>query len=417
MTGAPRIMVVEFFGRGGLVHYAYQMCQALAEQGAAVELVTDHDYELAALPHAFPVRRLFRLWDPRPAGEADWSNAVGARIARLVRRIGRGLIHYREWARLIALIRREKPDVVQFGEIRFATDLLPLLILRALRVRLADVCHNVAPFDVGSGNDNLTHETRLHRKLFGWIYACFDTIFVHSEVNRSEFVRLYGGDPARICVIPHGNEDMFRLSAAKEEETALARQLGMDRTAPTVLFFGTLTKYKGLDLLLEGFALARHDMPTARLVIAGFPNPDVDVAALLARADRPDLLGAVRFHLEYVAMEDIAGLFAGASLAVFPYHMIYQSGALQIAYSFAVPVVATRIGGLAEAVLDGESGLLVPPRDPAALAEAMASLLRDPARAATMGKRGRELSEAAFSWTAIAGQVCQAYAAPRESTQ
>ncbi|MFM5923938.1 MAG: glycosyltransferase [Novosphingobium sp.] len=408
----PRILVVEFFGRGGLVHYAYQMCQALAEQNADVELVTDRDYELAAMPHAFPVRRIFRLWDPRPQGEVQLPTSLGARLRRLTRRIGRGAVHYREWFRLIRLVRRERPDVVQFGEIRFATDLLPLFALRLMGIRLADVCHNVAPFDVSSGSARLTRESRWNRAVFRRIYACFETIFVHSDVNRQEFVRLYGGDPARICVIPHGNEDMFRLAAAPAGGKGLAGQLAMKAGSPTVLFFGTLTKYKGLDHLLEAFSMVRRTIPDARLVVAGFPNPDVDVTALQERAGQPDLSGAVRFHLEYVEMEDVSGLFENSALAVFPYLMIYQSGALQIAYSFAKPVVATRVGGLAEAVIDQETGLLVPPRDKAALAGAITALLGDPDRARAMGERGRQLSEGAFSWRSIAGQVRQAHAAP-----
>lgn len=401
-----RVMLVEFFGRGGLVHYAHQFCEGLARQGVAVELVTDRDYELAALAHNYPVRRLFRMWNPRPVGGAGHSDRA---LARLARRGWRALQYYGQWWRLIVLVRREKPDIVQFGEIRFATDLLPLLVLRALGVRLADVCHNVAPFDIVAKSERITKETRWHRAAFRRIYDCFDTIFVHSAINRQEFVRLYGGDPKRIHVIPHGNEAMFSQADKLPEISALAASLGLTDKAPTVLFFGTLTKYKGIDLLLEAMALARRDVPDARLVIAGFPNADVDVPALRRRATQPDLTGTVHFHLHYVAIEDVAGLFEACDLAAFPYLMIYQSGALQVAYSCAKPVVATRVGGLADAVRDGETGLLVPPRDPQALAQAIVRLLRDPALARQMGERGRQLSEETGSWDGIASTARQAY--------
>ncbi|MFM5953756.1 MAG: glycosyltransferase [Novosphingobium sp.] len=406
-----RVMLVEFLGRGGLVHYAYQFCQGLADQGVAVELVTDRDYELDALPHRFPVRRLFRMWDPRPDGEASWSTSKLARIGRLARRGQRAVRYYRQWWRLIRLVAKERPDVVQFGEIRFATDLIPLLTLRAQGVQLADVCHNVAPFDISANQDRITKESRWHRAAFRRIYDCFDTIFVHSDVNRTEFARLYGGDPGRIHVIPHGNEAMFERPVDPVRSAALQAELGLAGQAPTVLFFGTLTKYKGVDHLLEAMAKVRAEMPDSRLVVAGFPNPDVDVAALLDRAARPDLAGAVHFHLQYVAIEDVAALFALSDLAVFPYLMIYQSGALQVAYSCGKPVVATRVGGLCEAVVDGETGLLVPPRDPAQLAAAIIALLRDPALARQMGQRGKVLSEQANSWQDIAQRARQAYAA------
>ena len=405
-----RVSVVEFLGRGGMVHYAYQLCRALAEEGAQVELLTDHDYELETLPHNFAVRRVFKLWNPRPEGGVVWSSSLRARVVRLARRSKRAAMYYRDWWRLVRLVRRERPDVVQFGEIRFATDLLPLLALRATGARLADVCHNVAPFDVSADSSKITKESRLYRAFYRRIYACFDAVFVHSEVNRREFVRLYGGPPRRIHVIPHGNEGMFVApDGGGRQGAGLAGELGLKAGAPTALFFGTLTKYKGLEYLLDAFAEVRRRLPEAQLVVAGFPNPDVDVAALRARAEAAGISGAVKFYLRYVPLEEVAGLFAASDVVVFPYLMIYQSGALQVAYSFGKPVVATDVGGLSEAVVDGETGLLVPPRDAGALAVALAELLGDPVRARRMGERGRELSETEYSWGRIALSVRRVY--------
>jgi len=227
-------------------------------------------------------------------------------------------------------------------------------------------------------------------------------------------VQLYGGAAGRVHVIPHGNEGMF-LGDEKGEKGGgtLARELGLKDGAPTALFFGTLTKYKGVEYLLDAFALVRRRLPGARLVVAGFPNPDVDVEALRARVGRLGLGDAVKFYLRYVPVGEVAGLFAASDVVVFPYLMIYQSGALQVAYSFAKPAVATDVGGLSEAVVHGETGLLVPPRDAAALGEAVAALLSDPARAREMGERGRELSETAYSWDGIAREVKGVYASLR----
>lgn len=409
--GAFRVSVVEFLGRGGMIHYAYQFCRALAEEDAEVELFTDQDYELEAMPHNFAVRRVFSLWNPRPEGGVVWSSSLTARLKRLARRSKRAGMYYRDWWRLVRRVRRERPDVVQFGEIRFSTDLLPLLALRASGVRLSDVCHNIAPFDISADSSKITKESRLYRAAFRRIYNCFDAIFVHSEVNRREFVRLYGGRPERIHVIPHGNEGMFLGGAGETRRGGgLAAELGLKPGAPTALFFGTLTKYKGLEYLLDAFAEVRRRLPDAQLVVAGFPNPDVDVEGLRARVERLGLTDAVKFYLRYVPVEEVAGLFAASDVVVFPYLMIYQSGALQVAYSFGKPAVATDVGGLSEAVEDGETGLLVPPRDAPALAEALAALLGDPARARRMGERARELSETEYSWGRIARTVWEVYA-------
>ena len=90
-----------------------------------------------------------------------------------------------------------------------------------------------------------------------------------------------------------------------------------------------------------------------------------------------------------------------ARVAVFPYRSIDQSGALQVAYTFGVPAVATAVGGLPEAVEHGASGLVVPPGDPAALASALATLLADSSLAARYGARARELSETRYSWREV----------------
>jgi len=408
-SARPRVAVVEFFGRGGIVHYAYQLCSSLAAQGMQVELLTSLEYELDALPHNFAVRRIFRMWDPRPGGNVEWSSSITARLARITRRGMRAAMHYREWLRLILLIRRERPDIVQFGEIRFASDLAPLLALRAIGVRLADVCHNVAPFDTSADPSRITKESTFHRAAFRRIYGCFDAVFVHSEANRREFDRLYGGGKERIHVIPHGNEGMFIDPPRTAGGEALAERLGLEPGKPTALFFGTLTKYKGVDYLLDAFAEVRSQLPEAQLVIAGFPNEEIDTEELRRKAAQLGIAEAVKFHLQYVPVEEVADLFNAADVAVFPYLMIYQSGALQVAHSFGKPAVATDVGGLSEAVIDGETGLLVPPRDAHLLAEAIAALLSDPEKARRMGQRARELSENAHSWERIARKVDRVY--------
>src|SRR5207247_584806 len=133
--GRPlRIAVVEPIGRGGMIHYAFQLARALARGGDDVVLVTGREFELEALPRAFRVEAALRLWDPKPRG-GDPASA----LARILRRVGRAMVWYREWLRLALLLRRLRPDVVLLGDIRFPGDLLPLLLLRALGLSLADV--------------------------------------------------------------------------------------------------------------------------------------------------------------------------------------------------------------------------------------------------------------------------------------
>src|SRR5215213_9280049 len=118
-TARPlRVCVVEFLGHGGLIHYAYQLCTALSGAGIEVELVTDRDYELDARPHNFRVNKILKLWNPRPAGKVEWQDGFAGKAKRLLRRMNRAAVYYAAWTALIRHVLRERPDIVQFGEIR-----------------------------------------------------------------------------------------------------------------------------------------------------------------------------------------------------------------------------------------------------------------------------------------------------------
>jgi glycosyltransferase involved in cell wall biosynthesis len=382
-TPGVRVSVVEFAGRGGMIHYAWQLCRALAGTGADVTLVTSRHYELDALPHPFKLQKILRLWDPKPAGESD---------PRKLRRIGRAFLHYREWLRLAFHLRRERPDLVLLGDIRFPGDLAPILLLRLLGLRLADVCHNVAPYAAGG-----FRRSALDRFLYRRIYRCFERVFVHFEDNRRAFLADYGLPPERVVAIPHGNEAIFEeLRDPAVDEAGLRRKLGLAPDEPVLLLLGTLSHYKGIDLLLEAFARVA---PRARLILAGFPAADFDLAAHQALARKLGIDERVLWVPRYVESEEVAAWMGLASVAVFPYREVFQSGALAIAQTFGVPVVATQVGAMPEAV--GGSGLLVPPGDPEALAAALLSVLEDPDLARRLGECAREDARERFAWERI----------------
>ncbi|MFP3940757.1 MAG: glycosyltransferase family 4 protein [Thermoanaerobaculia bacterium] len=339
------------------------------------------------------------------------------RVTRLVRRAVRGALWYREQARLVAHLRRLRPDVVQLGDLRFGADLLPLAALRASGLRLADVCHNVRPFAAGGRRAGGFGAGRLSRTLYRRAYRLADVVFVHGEGNRRRFLDTWGAEPAKVRSIPLGSFRLFdelRDPAATPE--ALRRRLGLDSGAPVVLFFGTLARYKGVDLLVDAFARVRARLPEARLVVAGFPLPGaggVAPAELIERARHLGVEEAVRVVPEYLPSPQVAAWMKLAAAAVFPYREISQSAALQVAASFGVPVVATAVGGTTDVVRNGETGLLVPAGEGeetvAALARALERLLRDRDLARRLGGRAAEEAGTRGSWRGVAREVLAAY--------
>jgi len=141
-----------------------------------------------------------------------------------------------------------------------------------------------------------------------------------------------------------------------------------DERPPTLLFFGLIKAYKGLDILIRAFALAVKRMPDLRLIIAGDVYGNVDqYRDLIAEQGVAE---SVETHFSYIADHEVEAYFRRADVCVLPYRSATQSGIVQLSYAFEVPVIASDVGGIGEYVRQGETGLTVPPEDPEALAEA-----------------------------------------------
>jgi glycosyltransferase involved in cell wall biosynthesis len=163
---------------------------------------------------------------------------------------------------------------------------------------------------------------------------------------------------------------------------------------PRLLCLGRLYDFKRFDLALRAFAPLASSFPGVRLLIAG-DGPER--SRLEALAGRLGLAPAVEF-LGWVPPDDVPGLIRSATAVVIPSGVeAFGLVALQAA-QLARPVVATRVGGLPEVVMDGETGLLVEPGDLAALTTAIAALLSDPARARAMGEAARLRARDVFGW-------------------
>jgi len=175
---------------------------------------------------------------------------------------------------------------------------------------------------------------------------------------------------------------------------------------PYILGIGRVVPQKGFDVLLEAYARLVKTRPDAPdLLIAG-DGPER--ASLAAQVDALGLAG--RAHLIGKADRTTAvALFRGCTIFVLPSRQEPQGIVNLEAMICGKPVVASRVGGVPEIVLDGETGLLVPGEDAAALALALGTLLADPARAQALGEAGRVRALGKFTWARIADQYFDIY--------
>ena len=210
----------------------------------------------------------------------------------------------------------------------------------------------------------------------------------------------------RVRVIRNGiDTDEYR----PDPGTDVLERYGVDLARPYVIFVGRITRQKGVPVLLRA---ASRLIPEAQLVLlagaADTPEQLAEVTELVdgLRATRSGVI----WIPEMLPKPEVIQFLTHA--AVFAIPSIYEPlGIVNLeAMACGTAVAGSRTGGIPEVVADGETGLLVPPDDPPALAEALNALLRDPARARAMGQAGRKRAIAEFGWPAIAAQTADLYA-------
>lgn len=406
-----RLFIIEFNSAGGLIHYAYQLASALTDQGIATTLITGRDYELDRFPHTFKVEKRLKVWpvfDTKRSSDLTMplTRRLAIKLFRVLRRILRGGRLILEWTRLTRYLIKEKPDIVQFGEIKFM--LLEGIFLTCLRragLLLTQICHEFEAREIRTKSCGAVY--RLHRLLFD----NFSAIFFLADESRKRFIDRFHYAASNCHLIAHGNEEMFLSAAAQiAPQEDLRKHYQVADGEPVVLFFGRITPSKGVPDLIEAFSLVRA-MHTARLIIAGYPSKYVDMQELDRQVERHKLAQYVTVDARYIPIGSVAPLMRLADVVVLPYRSSSQSGALQLAYTFGRPVIATTTGGLPEVVADGCSGFLVPPANPLQLAAKITTLLDSPSLAERMGKYGKMLSTSRYDWQPIAEKILEIYTA------
>jgi glycosyltransferase involved in cell wall biosynthesis len=379
-----RIAIIEPLPFGGLLHYAVQLGDALAERGHQVDLVLARDNELSARPGRANRRELLPP-DARPAPANPTPMQRNLRRARTAARL------VATWARIAREARLGGYDVVLLaGSFDMAlTAGAGLLVTRLKgRVPLAHVCHNVRPLNRWGGEE-LYVSSGPTIALLRRLYPSFDLVFVHGERSMREFEATW--PPTNLAVVPHGDERLF------------SQQPPAPASEPRILFFGAWSKMKGLPVLMQAFDELARRRPEVKLTIAGPPVPEEGESerVLAWAAERP---GQVEALADYVPIEQVRALFARARVVVLPYLTGYQSGVVHLAMTMRRAVVASDVGDLPEAVANGASGLIVPSRDPHALAAALERVAADADLADRLGGVGYERTLSGSGWPAVAEQ-------------
>jgi len=251
----------------------------------------------------------------------------------------------------------------------------------------------VAPVVIASIRDCAPYLTAMQKRVQR--YACHfaDRILVNADAVKEWLVN-DGYDPAKIVVI-HNGVDLTRFDATPEPER-LRRELGLADDTPLVAVVSRLTRLKGLEYFLEAAARVSERHPDARFLVIGETSPmDRDYRGELERfAARVGIADRVIFT---GLRTDVPVLLASVNVSVMPSLNEALSNVLLESMAAGAPTVATRVGGTPEALIDGVTGLLVPPADADAMATAIMRMLSDDAMAARMGQAARQRIAEVFS--------------------
>ena len=324
--------------------YDHSLASALAQRGHAVTLLTSRfPHGEAPPPLTYEREELFaplstRLFRRSRARLALKGLEYGPSVARLTRRIT-----------------RLDPDVVHVQWLP-----RPELDLRWLRRLAAErpvvlTAHDVLP------------RRPQARPVWPEVLEKAERVIVHSHRAVEQLVEL-GLGQERIARIPH---------AVFEGEELPPPQ------GRTLLFFGLIREYKGLDVLLS----ALPEIPDARLIVAGDPVDPVEPV---------DLDGKVEWRLRFLPNKEVRELMSRAAAVVLPYRKLDSSGVLATAIGYRRPVVVTDVGSLGEIVREFGAGEVVPPGNARALAQAATRLLEPQALAAA--REGAERAAAELTW-------------------
>ena len=247
------------------------------------------------------------------------------------------------------------------------------------------------------------------------VMALADRLVAATPLERAQMVWLYGAKAAKIDVIPCG-VDLGLFSPIPQDEAKQVLGLPLERCV--ILFVGRIEPLKGIDTLLRAIALLAPEMPCWRdelsvVIIGGAPGAGVDqVNAELARLERLRAELGIEDLVTFQGAKDqdmLVYYYSAAEMTVMPSH--YESFGMVALESMAcgTPVVASKVGGLAFNVQDGQTGFLVPDGDAEVLASRIRLLLKDRDLRQKLSRQATRWA-GRYGWPVIADQVLDLYA-------
>jgi len=377
-------------------HYAVGLAMALMEQHLDLDIIGSDEID-----------------GPEFRGNplARFCNLHGAQQnASLARRISRIVIFYARLCRYVLVAKPRIFHILWNNKLPVFDRTLLMLLYKLARKKVVFTAHNV-----NAGRRD-RKDSWLNRVTLRCQYRFADHIFVHTTKMKDELVAEFSAPEAKVTIIPYGINNAVPFSELTREEAR--RKLGLRNDEKTILFFGAIRPYKGLEDLVAAFQLiaAQGDY---RLIIAGERKKGCEEYWRLIQQtiERDPNREKVLQKIEFIPDPETEIYFKAADVAVLPYTEIFQSGVLFLAYAYGLPVIATDVGSFSEDIIEGRTGFICKLRDPNDMA---ATLLRffETAMYSELECRRQEIKDYAISrhsWGTVAQMTKDVYSKLLES--
>jgi len=387
-----REIAVALLTGGGDRPYAFGLATELISKGAALDIIGSDDLDFPEFRGRPGVNFLNLRGNQRP----------DASFLQKVRRVSA------YYARLIRYAATAKPGIFHIlwnNKFELFDRTLLLLYYKLLGKRIVLTVHNV------NAGWRDSRDTLLNRLTLRIQYRLADHLFVHTEKMKRELLDKFGVRGTRVHVIPFGINNAVPNTNLTPAEAK--RQLGIRESEKTILFFGNIAPYKGLEYLVTAFRqiLARHD--DYRLIIAGRPKNCESYWATIREAIRDNVQrGRVLVRADFIPDDETEVYFKAADLLVLPYRRIDQSGVLFLGYSFGLPVVAADVGSLKNELIEGKTGFVFRPEDPLDLARTVEGYFASDLYSDLSSRRQgiRDYATERYSWNAVGEATMRVYA-------
>jgi glycosyltransferase involved in cell wall biosynthesis len=363
--------------------YAYGLSMALAAQGMILDVIGSNEVDSPEM-HTTP--------------NLSFRNFHGAKQeASFADKVWRVLRYYARLSRYTATSSPRIFHILWNGKFQYFDRTLLMLYYRLCGKKIVLTAHNV---NAGKrdGNDSLANRMTLRIQ-----YRLAQHIFVHTKSMGEELSSDFGVPARKISVIPFGINNSVPDTKLTAPEAK--RRIGVREDEKTILFFGGIRPYKGLEYLVAAFLQIAPGHPEYRLVIAGALKKGYEDYwnEIQQKIAAHSCGNQVIQKIEYIPDEETEVYFKAADVLALPYTHIFQSGVLFLAYSFGLPVVATDVGAIREDMIAGSTGFLCPPSDAAGLAGALETYFSSDLFEHLPGRRQeiRDYANARHSWSVV----------------